>query len=61
MNLLAPLEKQAILLCDIQDCTQQQAAMILDLKINTLKSHLLRGRKKMRELIKKEEKKDGRL
>ena len=61
VNLLAPLEKQAILLCDIQDCTQQQAAMILDLKINTLKSHLLRGRKKMRELIKKEEKKDGRL
>ncbi len=61
MNALSPLEKQAILLCDIQDCSQEQAAMILDLKINTLKSHLFRGRKKMRELIKEEAKKNGRI
>ena len=59
MNALAPYEKQAILLCDIQDCTYEQAAMILDLKMNTLKSHLSRGRKKMRALIQKEEKKHG--
>lgn len=61
MNTLSPFEKQAILLCDIQDCSQEQAAMILDLKINTLKSHLSRGRKKMRKLIQKGEKSDGRI
>lgn len=64
LNLLDALsyyEKHAILLCDIQECSQEQAAMILDLKINTLKSHLSRGRKKMRELIQKEEKKYGRI
>ena len=53
LDQLNPLEKQAILLCDVQDCTNEQAAQILDLKLNTLKSHLLRGRKKMRILIKK--------
>lgn len=45
MSDLSPLEKQASLLCDLQDCSQEQAALILDLKINTLKSHLSRGRK----------------
>ena len=53
LDQLNPLEKQAILLCDVQDCTNEQAAQILDLKLNTLKSHLLRGRKKMRALIEK--------
>ena len=53
LDQLNPLEKQAILLCDVQDCTNEQAAQILDLKLNTLKSHLLRGRKKMRNLIEK--------
>lgn len=61
VNELSPFEKQSILLCDIQDCTYEQAAMILDLKVNTLKSHLSRGRKKMRVLIKEEEKKNGRI
>ncbi|MCH7321349.1 sigma-70 family RNA polymerase sigma factor [Solibacillus sp. MA9] len=53
LDQLNSLEKQAILLCDIQNCTNEQAAQILDLKLNTLKSHLLRGRKKMRSLIEK--------
>ena len=53
LDQLNPLEKQAILLCDVQDCTNEQAAQILDLKLNTLKSHLLRGRKKMKSLIEK--------
>ena len=53
LDQLAPIEKQAILLCDVQDCTNEQAAEILDLKLNTLKSHLLRGRKKMRAIIEK--------
>jgi RNA polymerase sigma-70 factor, ECF subfamily len=52
---IKPIEKQAILLCDLHDCTYQQAANILNLKLNTLKSHLTRGRKKMREILTKEE------
>lgn len=55
MDALSPLEKQSILLCDLQECSYEQAAMILDLKLNTLKSHLSRGRKKMRGLIQKED------
>lgn len=52
---IKPIEKQIILLCDVNDCTNEQAANILNLKLNTLKSHLARGRKKMRALIVKEE------
>jgi len=52
---IKPIEKQAILLCDLHECTYQQAANILNLKLNTLKSHLTRGRKKMREILTKEE------
>lgn len=59
LDALSPFEKQAIILCDIQDCTNKQAAMILDIKENTLKSHLLRGRKKMRTLIKREDRSNG--
>ncbi|MGN7476414.1 sigma-70 family RNA polymerase sigma factor [Solibacillus silvestris] len=51
LDQLSPFEKQAILLCDVQDCTNEQASQILDIKLNTLKSHLSRGRKKMRTLI----------
>lgn len=47
------------MLCDVHDCTYEQAANILDLKLNTLKSHLLRGRKKMRALIEKERQQYG--
>lgn len=56
---LSPYEKQAIMLCDVHDCTYEQAANILDLKLNTVKSHLLRGRKKMRALLTREEIKNG--
>ncbi|MFJ7731206.1 sigma-70 family RNA polymerase sigma factor [Lysinibacillus sp. NPDC097231] len=56
---LAPYEKQAIMLCDVHDCTYEQAANILDLKLNTIRSHLLRGRKKMRALIEKERQQNG--
>ncbi|WP_079527212.1 sigma-70 family RNA polymerase sigma factor [Solibacillus isronensis] len=51
---IKPIEKQAILLCDVHDCTYEQAATILDIKLNTLKSHLVRGRKKIREMLSKE-------
>ncbi|MEX3744192.1 MULTISPECIES: sigma-70 family RNA polymerase sigma factor [Lysinibacillus] len=59
LDQLSPYEKQVIMLCDVHDCTYEQAANILDLKLNTLKSHLLRGRKKMRALIEKERQQYG--
>lgn len=59
LDQLSPYEKQAIMLCDLHDCTYEQASNILDLKLNTLKSHLLRGRKKMRILIEKERQQYG--
>ena len=59
LDQLSPYEKQAIILCDVHDCTYEQAANVLDIKLNTLKSHLLRGRKKMRALIEKERQQYG--
>src|SRR5690606_1875713 len=55
LDKIKPVEKQAILLCDLHDCTNQQAADILGLKLSTLKSHLARGRKKLRKMLTKEE------
>lgn len=55
LDKIKPLEKQAILLCDLHECTNEQAANILNLKLNTLKSHLSRGRKKLRKILKEEE------
>jgi RNA polymerase sigma-70 factor (ECF subfamily) len=55
LDRVKPMEKQAILLCDLHDCTNEQAANILNLKLNTLKSHLARGRKRLRKLLKEEE------
>jgi RNA polymerase sigma-70 factor, ECF subfamily len=55
LDKIKPIEKQAILLCDLHDCTYQQAATILNVKLNTLKSHLARGRKSMRKIITEEE------
>jgi len=52
---IRPIEKQAILLCDVYDCTNMQAADILDININTLKSHLARGRKRLREMLAEED------
>ncbi|ASA20058.1 sigma-70 family RNA polymerase sigma factor [Paenibacillus donghaensis] len=48
-------EAHALLLCDLHQCKQQEAADILGMKLNTLKSHLLRGRRTMRSLLQKEE------
>lgn len=55
LDKIKPIEKQAILLCDLHDCTNQQAADILRLKLSTLKSHLARGRKKLRKMLIEEE------
>jgi len=52
---IKPVEKQAILLCDLHEFTNKEAADILRLKLNTLKSHLSRGRKKLRKMLSEEE------
>ncbi|MFC4411613.1 sigma-70 family RNA polymerase sigma factor [Chungangia koreensis] len=54
LDRIKQIEKQAILLCDVHDCTNEQAAEILNLNLNTLKSHLSRGRKKLRVLLAEE-------
>lgn len=51
LDYVRPLEKQAILLCDIYDCTNEEAANILEVNINTLKSYLYRGRQKMKRRL----------
>lgn len=55
LDKLKPIEKQAILLCVLHDCTNQQAADILQLKLNTLKSHVARGKKKLQKMLIEEE------
>lgn len=55
LDSLSPNEQQALLLCDIHGWTNQEAAQILDMNINTLKSHLRRGRKKMKQRLLEEE------
>ncbi|WP_042349200.1 sigma-70 family RNA polymerase sigma factor [Bacillus massiliigorillae] len=45
-------EKHVILLCDLHGLAYKEAAEILNMKLNTLKSHLFRGRKKAVALIK---------
>ncbi|MFB5089607.1 sigma-70 family RNA polymerase sigma factor [Psychrobacillus sp. PGGUH221] len=55
LDYIRPIEKQAILLCDVHDWSNEQAANILNIKLNTLKSHLSRGRKRLREMLSQEE------
>ncbi|MEG0472401.1 MAG: sigma-70 family RNA polymerase sigma factor [Solibacillus sp.] len=55
LNEIKPIERHAILLCDVHECTYEQVAEILNVNINTVKSHVARGRKKMRELLSKGE------
>lgn len=55
LNELKDIERQAILLCDVHECTYEQVAEILTMNINTVKSHVARGRKKLRALLLKEE------
>ncbi|PLS17437.1 RNA polymerase subunit sigma [Bacillus sp. M6-12] len=59
VNSLQENEKHAILLCDLHDLPYQEAAEILELKLNTFKSHLSRGRKKLMEVVKERMNKDG--
>jgi len=45
-------EKNVLLLCDLHQLSYQEAADVLDMKLNTLKSDLLRGRKKVMKRVK---------
>ncbi|GAA0415543.1 MAG: sigma-70 family RNA polymerase sigma factor [Bacillota bacterium] len=55
LDQLKPLQRDAILLCDIQGYSYKEAATILSVKENTLKSHIFRGRGRLRQLYKKGE------
>ncbi|WP_257968039.1 RNA polymerase sigma factor [Peribacillus deserti] len=52
IDLLKEVEKHAVILCDLHGMSNQEAAAVLNVKLNTLKSHLLRGRKKLKEFLK---------
>ena len=60
LNLLQENEKHAVLLCDLHELSYQEAADILDLKLNTFKSHIVRGRKKLMERVKERMNRDER-
>lgn len=54
IHTLPVVEEQAILLCDVHQLTYEEGATVLDLKVNTYKSHIFRGRKRLKELLKEE-------
>lgn len=53
LDQLKLLQKKAIVLCDLQGYSYKEAATILSIKENTLKTHIFRGRGKLRQLYKK--------
>ena len=50
---LKPLQRKAIVLCDLQGYSYKEASSLLSIKENTLKTHIFRGRGKLRQLYKK--------
>ncbi len=54
IHTLPVVEAQVILLCDVHQLTYEEGASVLDLKLNTYKSHIFRGRKRLKELLKEE-------
>jgi RNA polymerase sigma-70 factor, ECF subfamily len=52
-------EMHALILCDLHWLSLKEGAEILQLNVNTLKSHLSRGRKKVIERIKERRRQDG--
>ncbi|MFJ5716717.1 sigma-70 family RNA polymerase sigma factor [Neobacillus sp. NPDC093127] len=58
IHTLREQERHVLLLCDLHQLAYDEAAEILDMKINTLKSHLHRGRKKVMDRVKERKKAD---
>lgn len=56
---LKETEMHALVLCDLHQLSLKEAAEILQLNLNTLKSHLSRGRKKVVERVKERRRQDG--
>lgn len=56
---LKDTEMHALVLCDLHHLSLKEAAEILQLNLNTLKSHLSRGRKKVVERVKERRRQDG--
>jgi RNA polymerase sigma-70 factor (ECF subfamily) len=52
-------EMHALLLCDLHQLSLKEAAEILQFNLNTLKSHLSRGRKKIVERVKERRRQNG--
>ncbi|WP_042454408.1 sigma-70 family RNA polymerase sigma factor [Neobacillus dielmonensis] len=53
---LKELERHVILLCDFHQLSYKEASAILDINVNTLKSLLHRGRKKVMDRVKERKK-----
>lgn len=51
IHTLPIMEAQCILLCDVHQLTYEEGASVLDIKLNTYRSHVFRGRKKLQKLI----------
>ncbi|MCC3357807.1 sigma-70 family RNA polymerase sigma factor [Bacillus sp. REN16] len=56
---LKETEMHALVLCDLHQLSLNESAEILQLNLNTLKSHLFRGRKKVVERVKERRRQDG--
>ncbi|MEH7086246.1 sigma-70 family RNA polymerase sigma factor [Neobacillus drentensis] len=56
---LKETEMHALVLCDLHQLSLKEAAEILQLNLNTLKSHLSRGRKMVVERVKERRRQDG--
>ncbi|MEH7379047.1 sigma-70 family RNA polymerase sigma factor [Bacillus sp. JJ1533] len=59
IHALKETEMHALILCDLHQLSLKEAADILQINVNTLKSHLSRGRKKVVERVKERRKHDG--
>ena len=51
MTRLSLAERAALTLCYAQEYTQEEAADILEMPLGTLKSHVARGRERLRKLL----------
>lgn len=54
IHTLPELEAHAILLCDLHELKMNEAADVLGLKVNTLKSYIFRGRQKLKLILQEE-------